>query len=357
MKRTILSVAFPFAHVSLDAVGGAEQIVALLDRDLVKAGHRSIVLAVEGSHVYGTLVPSRAAYGLIGDAQRDKACQQYRQLIEEVLGNYPVDLVHLHGLDFDRYVPAGSVPVLATLHLPPDWYSESIYRIRRENFGMNCVSPSQYRACPASPHLVKPVPNGVDVDALSRVTRKRGYTLTMGRVCPDKGFHLALDAARAAGVELRLAGQVFPYEHHERYFREEIVPRLDKLRRFVGPLGFRAKRRMLSQAKCLVIPSLVPETSSLVAMEALACGTPVIAFRSGALPDIIEEGRTGFIVANEVEMAQALSLVDRLDPEQCRATARARFSAKVMSARYMELYEELIGDRLVHPPAVHANAA
>ncbi|MCU1330891.1 MAG: glycosyl transferase, group 1 [Bryobacterales bacterium] len=357
MKRTILSVAFPLAHVGLDAVGGAEQIVALLDRALVKAGHQSIVTAAEGSRVAGTLVPFLAAPGPIDDAHRDRACQRYQQLIEEVLATYRVDLVHLHGLDFHRYVPGGSVPVLATLHLPPHWYSESIYRMSRENFRMNCVSPSQHRACPASPHLLEAVPNGVDVEGLSGVTGKRDYALTMGRVCPEKGFHLALDAARAAGVELRLAGQVFPYEYHHRYFREEIIPRLDNLRRFIGPLGFRAKRRMLSQAKCLVIPSLAPETSSLVAMEALACGTPVIAFRSGALPDIVEEGRTGFIVENEEEMALAFLLVDRLDPEQCREAARANFSAKLMSARYMDLYEKLIQNQAAAPTAVDAYAA
>jgi glycosyltransferase involved in cell wall biosynthesis len=147
-----------------------------------------------------------------------------------------------------------------------------------------------------------------------------------------------------AGVPLLLAGQVFPYDSHLRYFDEEIRPRLDGERRFIGPIRFARKRSLLSHARCLVIPSTVAETSSLVAMEALACGTPVIAFRSGALPEIVEQGRTGFIVDGVEEMAQAMSDVDGLDPNCCRRAARVRFSAQSMTTEYLGLYERLIGN-------------
>jgi glycosyltransferase involved in cell wall biosynthesis len=253
----------------------------------------------------------------------------------------------MHSLDFHCYLPARDVPVLATLHLPPDWYPKHIFEMNRRHFQLNCVSWSQYRRCPASPHLTKPIANGVEVSKFAGApARKRTFALALGRVCPEKGFHHALDAARIAGIPLLLAGQVFPYDAHLRYFDEEIRPRLDRHRRFIGPIRFARKRSLLSHAKCLVIPSTVAETSSLVAMEASACGTPVIAFRTGALPEIVDHGRTGFIVDGVEQMAQAMTDVDKLDPAFCRSSARVRFSAESMTAEYLDLYERLIGNHV-----------
>jgi glycosyltransferase involved in cell wall biosynthesis len=185
------------------------------------------------------------------------------------------------------------------------------------------------------------VPNGVALGALAARHAKRRFAVALGRICPEKGFHVALDAARRAGVPLLLAGQTFPYEAHETYFAREIAPRLDASRRFIGPIGPARKRRLLSAAQCLLLPSLAPETSSLVAMEALACGTPVIAFPSGALPEIVEHGRTGFIVRDEQEMAEAIHQATTIEPEVCRAAARARFSLERTVERYFALYRDL----------------
>jgi glycosyltransferase involved in cell wall biosynthesis len=138
-----------------------------------------------------------------------------------------------------------------------------------------------------------------------------------------------------------VAGHTFRYPTHESYFRQEIEPRLDALRRLVGPLDFRRKRRFLSAARCLLVPSLAPETSSLVAMEATACGTPVVAFPNGALPDIVEHGRTGFLVQDVGEMAEAIHAVSEIDAEDCRAVARERFSLDRMTRTYLRVYRQL----------------
>ena len=163
----------------------------------------------------------------------------------------------------------------------------------------------------------------------------------LGRICPEKGQHLGIDAARKAGVPLLIAGDVFPYPAHRDYFASEIVPRLDAQHRWIGPVGFTRKRRLLSAARCLLVPSLVAETSSLVAMEAAACGTPVIAFRAGALEEMVEPGRTGFLVSDVDEMASAISRSATIDGDTCRSVARARFSADRMTGAYLRRYRML----------------
>lgn len=343
MSLTVLNVAWPFAPVGPDAIGGAEQIVHQLDVALVRAGHRSIVLAREGSTVAGELAAVQ-----IPDGDRDDALLRDvwdRQLanLANVLAHASVDLVHLHGIDFHEYLPPPPVPVLVTLHLPPDWYPPEVFGLARPSTFLHCVSAAQERKCPPGSQLLPFIENGVPTKALAVRTVKGRYALALGRICPEKNFHVALDAGTRARIPVLLAGQVQPYEAHQRYFREKIVPRLGSTRRWLGPVGFTRKRRLMAAARCVLVPSLVSETSSLVAMEALACGTPVVAFRSGALPEIIEHGVTGYLVADELEMAEAIHLAGALDPEVCRETARRRFSLGRMVERYLDLYRRLAG--------------
>jgi glycosyltransferase involved in cell wall biosynthesis len=342
MRRLrVLSVAYPFAPVGAGSVGGAEQVMAHIDRALVAAGHESLVIACEGSSVAGTLLPVPAATGILDETAIAQARSRHREAIEKALKEHRVDLVHLHGVDFHAYLPARGVPALATLHLPPAWYPASALAPTRPRTWLHCVSRSQHRACPPSGVLLPPIENGVPVDRLRARHAKRGFAICLGRICPEKGYHLALDAARRARRPLLIGGQVYPYPEHERYFREAIAPRLDRQRRFLGPVGFTRKRRLLTAARCLVVPSLVPETSSLVAMEALACGTPVIAHPQGALAEVVEHGRTGFLVRDAAEMAEAIEAAASIPAENCRAAARTRFSLDAMTGRYLELYARL----------------
>jgi len=357
MGYTILSVAYPLTPVGEDAVGGSEQILTLLDRALVQAGHESIVIAAEGSSVRGTLMASPKPRGQIDESERRWARKLHKRLIEDALAAYRIDMIHMHSLDFHEYLPRTTVPILATLHLPPDWYPPSVFRSDRKNLYLNCVSDSQHRACPRSARLLPPVLNGIDVARLNGRPGRRNYALSLGRICPEKGFHFALDAAKKVGCEMILAGEVQPYAAHEEYFRREIVPRLDDKRRFIGPVGFHRKRQLLAEAKCLLIPSTVNETSSLVAMEALAAGTPVIAFNSGALPEIVEDGKTGYVVSNAREMARALAKVANIKSENCVKSAWRCFSADQMVNRYVRLYARLIAKNATeHAPACAARA-
>ena len=343
---TVLSVAYPLAPVGPDSVGGAEQVLSAVDRALVAAGHRSVVVAQEGSAVAGALRPVPRPAGALDDAARERAQADTARAVAEALRAERVDAVHLHGIDFHAYLPPPGPPALVTLHLPPSWYPAEALRPFRPGTWLHGVSASQHAAlleARAEP-LLPPVPNGVPVEALGAARHaRRSFALALGRVCPEKGQHLALEAARAAGVPLLLGGAVYPYEAHERYFAEEVAPRLDRSRRFLGPVGFARKRRLLAAARCVLVPSTAPETSSLVAMEAAACGTPVVAFPSGALPEVVEHGRTGFLVPpGPAAMAEAIGRVGALlDPEGIRRAARARFSDARMAGEYLALFRRL----------------
>lgn len=339
MVLTVLSVAYPFAPVGPDAVGGAEQVLSALDHALVEKGHRSIVIACEGSVTAGELVAVVPEAGEVTDDVRRRVWADYRRAIAEVVKSRAVDLVHLHGIDFEEYVPEG-VASLATLHLPLDWYPPSVFR-PRSDLWLHCVSEAQHATRPAGVRLLAPIPNGVSPKLLATSCRKRAYAMMLSRICSEKGVHIALEACHRADMPLLIGGHVFPYEAHERYFRERVAPFLDRRRRFLGPLGFERKRRLLAAARCVLIPSLAAETSSLTAIEALACGTPVIAFPSGALPTIIDHGRTGFIVKDVQEMADAIAVADTLDPAACKAASAERFSQERMTARYLEVYHRI----------------
>ncbi|TMJ61769.1 MAG: glycosyltransferase family 4 protein [Alphaproteobacteria bacterium] len=341
MPLKVLSIGYSLAPVGPDVAGGAEQVLSALDHALVAAGHRSIVVAPQGSRTAGTLVPTMPLPSPITDAVRAAVQQRQREAIAEALARWPVDLIHAHGVDFAEHLPAPGIPSLVTLHLPAEFYPPGAVTPARPQTWFNCVSTAQQRTFPALPNMLPPIRGGVPIERLRARHAKRKFALALGRICPEKGFHLALDAAALAGVPLLIAGQVFPYPYHQRYFDEQIRPRLGPTARFLGPIGFARKRRLLSAARGLLVPSLVAETGSLVAMEALACGTPVVAFPAGALAEIVEPGVTGFLVNDAREMAEAIVAAETIDPEQCRAAARRQFSLDHMVERYFAVYQRL----------------
>jgi glycosyltransferase involved in cell wall biosynthesis len=339
---TVLQVAFPFAPVSRDSVGGAEQIVAACDAAVVHAGHRSIVVACQGSQVAGELITVPRTSRADDPHARAAAHANHRRAVDRAIPRFGVDVVHCHGIDFDAYLPSEGVPVLVTLHLAPSSYNPAALRPKRAGTYFNCVSQTQHDACPKLPNLLAPILNGIDIERLRPDPQaRRTHALVLARICPEKGIHLAIEAAKQADADLVIAGNIFPYTDHERYFAEEIRPRLDVRRVFIGAVGFDAKRELLQWARCLLAPSLIEETSSLVAMEALACGTPVVGFRRGALAQIVDNGLTGMLVDNVDEMAAAIARADAFDAKVCAEAARRRFSAARMARDYLAAYQRL----------------
>lgn len=332
---SVLSVAYPLLPVSADSTGGAEQILFLLERGIVQRGHRSLVVAAEGSAVSGKLIATPVANGEMTEEVRREAQEAHRVAIGETLKKYEVDLIHFHGLDFHAYLPESSVPKLVTLHLPPEWYPPRTFDLPGIQF--NCVSRMQGHSVPGG-NQFPVIANGIDLERFCAVGKHTGPFLWLGRICPEKGTHIALEIAHQMNLPLTIAGPVYAFRDHETYFRERVEPLLDSQRRWIGAVDMRQKIPLLAQARALLIPSLAPETSSLVAMEAISSGTPVVAFCSGALPEVVEDRVTGFIVEGQTQMMEAIGRLDEISSSMCRARAVVRFSAERMVVKYMELY-------------------
>src|SRR5437879_5228873 len=158
MKLTVLSVAYPLAPVGRNQVGGAEQILSALDRALVAAGHASLVIAAEGSETAGQLIGLPRCHRALEEHALHAAQQHCRNAIRATLAEHAVDVVHMHGIDFHKYLPSAGPAVLATLHLPVSWYPADALHPQRPRTWLNCVSRAQHATCGSNPFLLPPVP-------------------------------------------------------------------------------------------------------------------------------------------------------------------------------------------------------
>ncbi len=340
---TILNVASPSSPVGPDAVGPAEQTITAVDRSLTREGHRSLVIACEGSRVSGELLATPRPPRLLDERAQRAAWDAHRATIERALGELAVDLVHLHGADFHEYLPPPGPPVLVTLHLPTTWYPASALRPERPGTYLHGVSIAQHRSAPRGAVLLDPIHHGVATDELRPGASSGRHALVLGRLCPEQRVHLALDAAREAGLPLVIAGRCRT-RADEGYLEREVVPRLDGRRRWLGPVDADRRRRLLAHARCLLVTGASAEAAPSAAMEALACGVPVVAFADQGLDDVIEPGVTGLVVApGDVRgLARALLECRGLSRERCRGAAERRFSRARMTREYLRRYDDLV---------------
>lgn len=347
-SRRILFVAYPLLPVSETSCGGAEQVLHTVEQKLCARGHVTTVAAAHDSSAAGSVYHTgKATQGSLASTsplERDHA-RKVRELIHirSSIGR-AFDIVHdMSGSYFHH--AAGETPVLTTLHLPRNFYPADFFRRVPENVYFNCVSKSQAESFRAMNGFVGVVENGIQLDKFQPQPHKRDYLLWMGRICEEKGLHIALDVAKQTGKQLVIAGKVYPLAYHQRYFDLQIRPRLAEMGervRLIESPSFAEKHDLLRHAKAVVIPSLAPETSSLVAMEAAACGTPVVAFANGALPDIVRDRQTGYIVNDSGGMIHALQSVSRIRAKACRDHALRFFSADRMVTDYEALYDRVI---------------
>lgn len=340
-KISILNVAYPFAEVSSKTAGGAEQALMAIDRALVKQGYNSTVIARKHSDVAGKLIELDCKDENIELEVKEETYRELKAKLDIFLQNNNVDLIHFHGLDFINYMPKVKIPILVTLHLPLNWYNEESFSTPGIYF--NCVSHYQFLRAKNNYPVNTFIENGVIIpDSISN-KNNGSYAFSMGRICFEKGYHLAIDAAKIAQIPFLLAGRVYPYSEHLLYYQTKVLPHIiSKNCRFVGEADVCLKRHLFNFAKCLLVPSLVEETSSLVAMEAMANGVPVVAFKAGALNDIVKNGENGYLVQDVIEMAKAINEVDKISPEICHSIAKKNYSVDRMTSQYLDLYKKLI---------------
>jgi glycosyltransferase involved in cell wall biosynthesis len=263
----------------------------------------------------------------------------------------PFDLVHDHSGSFWKRAAEIDAPMLATLHLPRSFYPAGSFDDVPENVSFTCVSNSQARSFADLESLLGVTPNGIALDCFAAdnggdsehgVGDRKGV-LWLGRICEEKAPHLALEIAACAAMPITIAGQVYPFTYHQRYFEREVAPKLREIpnAEFISAPSAELKRRLLREPQALLITSVAEETSSLVAMEAAASGTPVVAFRKGAHAEIVREGVTGFLVEDSAEAALVLQNIASISPETCVQHAQKNFSPVKMAERYSALYEQL----------------
>ncbi|MCI0348133.1 MAG: glycosyltransferase family 4 protein [Acidobacteriales bacterium] len=342
----ILYIAYSLLPVSDTACGGAEQALLMLESQMHARGHDTTVAACSGSRVCGQLLSTGAS-----PHQQDGFELRDAEHIENIVrfvteqDRLRSDLIHDHGGSFWRHASKVDVPVLATLHLPRHFYPSGTFEDLAPNLTLNCVSASQARSFSDISRLSGVVRNGVDLERFPFTTEKQNYLLWMGRICPEKGTHVALDVAREAGLPIVVAGQVYPFSYHQNYFRSEVAPRLNAMKgasRLLSKISFQQKQALLRNARAVLIPSLVDETSSLVAMEAMACGTPVVCLRCGALPEVVADQVTGFVVDSAEAMVDAIFNTRAISSHACRERVEQNFTSTRMANEYEQLYRRVI---------------
>lgn len=354
-KLRILYVAYPLLPISEHSAGGAEQMLLAVEREMQSRGHRTTVAACTGSRVAGDLFATGDGAETSDQFER-RSLEQTRLLLNWLRsqGAGRFDLVNDMSGAFWQHADGLEIPVMATLHLPLQLYKQANFSAIPECVSFNCVSQSQMREFHDLPRVLGVAPNGILVDSFAEAMvpmESREYFLWLGRICEEKGPHTALDVAHAADTKLIVAGTVYPFLYHQKYFAREVIPRLKRAgnkAKYVSQPTFAEKVDLIRNARALVITSEVNETSSVVAMEAAACGTPVVALRRGALPEVVAEGVTGFVVDSAQQMPSTLARMGEIKPEDCRRYAQQHYSASTMADAYEQLYHQLLSARLWH---------
>jgi glycosyltransferase involved in cell wall biosynthesis len=339
MKIALISpVWFP---VPPTGYGGIEWIVWLLADGLVDAGHDVTLFASGDSHtkaqlsyVYET-APSELIGTSIVEIHHALACFERADEFE-VINDHS-------GLPAAAIAGAVGTPALHTVHGPLDSIGGVVYeQIARvsPSVGLISISMNQRKPRPDLPWVAN-CPNALDFSLYPVKPHRGDYLLFLGRMSPDKGCHRAIDVAVTAGLPLKIAGKNRERAERE-YFEQYVKPHLNDRIEYLGEVTHGEKVELLQDARATLFPIEWEEPFGLVMIESMACGTPVIATRWGAVPEVIEHGVSGVIVDDYRVMAAALEEADRLEPNEIRRYAEEHFRPERMVADYVAAYRKAI---------------
>jgi glycosyltransferase involved in cell wall biosynthesis len=344
----IAQIAPLFESVPPRLYGGTERVVSYLTDELVKQGHAVTLFASADSITTAELIPCATRALRLDPAVRDPVPHFMLMLdmVRERADEF--DVLHFH-IDYFHFplFRSGAAKTLTTLHGRQDLADHKPFYIRFDDMPLVSISNAQ-RAPIRHANFVQTVHHGLPLDLHKpRFDARGGYLAFLGRISPEKRPDRAIAIARAAGVPLKIAAKVDKVDQD--YFRETIVPLLSGPGvEYLGEINERAKTDFLSQASALLFPIDWPEPFGLVMIEAMACGTPVLAFKCGSVPEIIDDGVTGRIVSTVEEAVRVLPEVLALDHRAIRQRFEQRFSAARMAKDYVRIYRWLRSERELH---------
>jgi glycosyltransferase involved in cell wall biosynthesis len=334
----IAFVADPIVPVPPRGYGGSERIVALLCEGLLARGHDVSLLAGPGSKTAGRLIIHRAP-------DLTYPSRAFRKILFQPVSLFAArnaDVIHNFGrLDYLWALLKTRIPLVHTFE-NPIFPNEMRLLAKREALQLVSISDAQRKSWNGAARW-RTIFNAVDIDRLPFVRQPSGepYLAFLGRLIPNKGVHVAIQIARELGVKLKIAGNISTEQGARTYFETQVKPHLGDSIEWIGEIGDSEKASFLGQASALLFPIQWDEPFGIVVAEALSCGTPVIASRRGAMPELIDDGVCGFLCDTVDEMKAAVTKLPNLRRIDCRKVCEEKMSAVHMLDQYLEIYREL----------------
>jgi glycosyltransferase involved in cell wall biosynthesis len=335
-------LAPPWIPVPPSGYGGVESVVSVLTEALVDRGHAVTLLCAPGSRSGARVL------ALLDESHPDEIERSLyesdhvsRAFAEIDRGTPEFDIVHDHcGFTALAMADRLDVPLVHTLHGPFTTATATFYAHHGHKAGLVGISRAQWASAPAGLEPADVIANPIEMDAWPLREHKADYLLWIGRMVAEKGPHRAIAAALGAGVPLVLAGVIQPGQ--QAFFDSEVAPHIDGDRaRFVGEVSGFVKRSLFAGARALLVPIRWEEPFGMVMVEALACGTPVIAFPEGAARELVVDATTGFLVNDVPAMSAAVDRLSQIAPRECRAWVAAHCDADVVAAAYERAYRSV----------------
>jgi glycosyltransferase involved in cell wall biosynthesis len=337
-RLRVALVAPPWYPIPPSAYGGIEALVYWLAEGLVARGHQVTVI---GAGQPGTRARFARTYqapptGRLGEVLPELLHAAHTT---QLLDDLDVQIVHDHSAAGPLAATGRAAPTLLTAHGPVDGELGAYYR--RLGLPLVAISEVQRRAAPDLPWVGR-VHNAVPVASFPYRQDKEEFCLFLGRMSPEKAPDLAVLAAHAVGLPIVVAAKCNePAER--RYFQERVAPLLGNGDLWFGEADAGDKRELLGRARCLLFPIQWPEPFGLVMVEAMACGTPVVALGAGSVPEVVDHGVTGWICQQPAQLTRGILQADRIDPAACRQRAERLFDVPQMVAGYERVYRQLAG--------------
>jgi len=345
----IAQIAPLFESVPPKLYGGTERTVSYLTEELVRQGHEVVLFASGDSKTSAKLIPGsqralRLATNLTVMAYTILQLEQVRRYADEF------DILHFHidGLHFPL-VRALDCKTLTTIHGRFDWPGYRDMFAEFNDTPMVSISNSQRPPYPV--RWMGTVYHGLPADLYKLSPRSDDYLVFLGRICPEKRPDRAIEIAKRAGLKLKIAAKVDKVDRD--YFEQSIRPLLDDpLIEFIGEISDDQKQSFLGGARALLFPIDWPEPFGLVAIEAMACGTPVIAWPEGSMPEVIDPGVTGFLVGSIEDAVASVHQASALDRQSVRRRFEERFTVERMAANYLRMYQHLIKSEFLETKSI-----